>query len=344
MIWLKKNIVAFVELFLDTVLDSIFPYKLLSKTPFKNVVFPKWFYFDYVLNQKIQRLQLVNILRQEGIENSPVFKVWWSRGLRNFGDELMGYLLARVAGADCVFDRKKSFIGIGSTVRFAHDQSVVWGSGVIRTNEIMREKPKCLAVRGPLTRENLLKNEVSCPEVYGDPTMLFPLFYLPEKKGFSAQALIVPHFKHFDFVKQYSGFEYLDIRVYSIDDIENIINCITSAPRVITSSLHVFIFCVAYGVPVTVFKLEGTSIGGDNIKFDDFCYGVGLEPITIHNLNELGEENLGELVQKAKLYTPNWSAIPLLKSLYDFFPSLQLSNFIDQVQKLENTKEEKLYS
>ena len=68
----------------------------------------------------------------------------------------------------------------------------------------------------------------------------------------------------------------------------------------ILHTLHVFIFCVAYDVPVTVFKFTSKGIGGDNIKFDDFCLGVGMEPIAIQEVGVLDEVSLIDLATKSQ--------------------------------------------
>lgn len=330
MIWLKQKIVNWVEIILDAVLDRLVPYKALSKTRLKTLVFPKWLYFDYVLNQKIQRLQLLDLLRERGITDPPVVKLWWSRGLNNFGDELTGYLLACIAGLDCVFDRNKNFISIGSTIRFSREDSIVWGSGILRSNEVINAKPQCLAVRGPITRQKLLDQSVSCPEIYGDPAMLFPLIYTPKVDQASQKPLIIPHFKHSDLIKRHPDCDYLDLHVYSIKNIENVIDRLATASRVLTSSLHGFIFCVAYGVPVTVFSLERQGIGGDNVKFDDFCAGVGLKPITIHSLDDADKMAVKALLDKAENHAPNWAPGPLLESLYKIYPTPSLAKFLKE--------------
>ncbi len=331
----KQKIVVCVENVLDFICDNFLPYRFLSKMGLRHVVIPRSFYFHYVINQKIQRLDLLYRMHEAGVEPAMVAKVWWSRGLCNFGDELMGYIFAYLVGADCKFDRGKALIGVGSTVRFAHDDSCVWGSGMMRRGEVMAQSPRVLAVRGPLTRQNLLDQDIDCPEVYGDPAMLFPLFYSPKKPVTKPRKpLIVPHFKHGDGMPRYEGYDYIDLRINSIGDIENIIDYIACASCVVTSSLHGFIFCVAYQIPVAVFKLEGYPIGGDNVKFDDFCQGVGInDNVKIHVLQNADERALDDLVSKARVYEVNWSALALLQSLYEAFPTPMLSGYIDRVFK-----------
>lgn len=320
-----------IERSVDCILDYGVPYRLLAKTKLRTCRVPAGVPLHYVVNQKIQRLQIIDMLNQMGIARPKRIKAWWSRGLDNFGDELLAYLLARLAGIECVFTHNKAFIAIGSIVRFATDRSIVWGSGIIRADETITGKPKCLAVRGPLTRDKLLSYHVPCPAVYGDPAMLFPLIYTPKRRPADKAALIVPHFKHTDLIPLYPDFDYRPLHLTSLYDIEPIIDDIASARCVVTSSLHAFIFCVAYGVPVAVFKLDSKGIGGDNIKFDDFCAGVGLEPLTIHALEQADQGSLSHLVEAAKLYTPDWSPKPLLQSLMEAYSTDTLQGRLDQL-------------
>jgi pyruvyltransferase len=336
MLQLKRKITIVIEIILDTLLDLIIPYKALSRTSFKNIVIPEWIKFNYVFNQKTRRMQILHLLHKSGVENPKTIKAWWSRGLNNFGDELLDYLLAHIAGIECTFDRKKNIIAIGSIIRFAQDHTSVWGSGIIRKNEVITTRPKCLAVRGHLTRDKMLEFGVPCPEVYGDPAMIFPLFFKPKIDKTQEKTLIVPHFKHTSILKRHQAYEYLDLHVHSIYDIEEIIARIACAPCVATSSLHGFIFCVAYGIPVVVFRLNNKNIGGDNVKFDDFCFGIGLEPITIHTLKEDDENHLDALIDKAKLYRHNWSPIPLLESLTEICQTPTLLNFIKNISSSGN--------
>jgi len=336
---LKMKIKSYIEVFLDILFDTFIPYRVLSNTRLREWSVPANFIYSYVFNQKFQRLQLLHILRENGINDPHQIKAWWSRGLNNFGDELLAYLLARIAAVECIYDRNKSMLAIGSIIRFARDNSFVWGSGIIREDEIMEARPTCLAVRGPLTRKKMLEQDIPCPEVYGDPAMLFPLFFKPQTisgvlkiQGEPRKPLIIPHFKHDTIVPRFLEYDYQSLLVTSIGDIERVVSHISAAPSVVTSSLHGFIFCVAYGIPVSVFKLKKKGIGGDNIKFDDFCYGVGLDPIAIHEVDTIDKEQIEYLLNNARIYAPNWTPVPLLEGLNEICQTETLSAFIKNVK------------
>lgn len=329
----KVRLARFLEWLLDTILDAVVPYRLLARFPLHRARVSRAFYFDYVMNQKLQRVQLLHKLRAAGVIKPRCVKAWWSRGLRNFGDELTGFILAGVAGLDCVFDQGKDFVAVGSVVRHANSNSLVWGSGIIKQSERISSRPTCLAVRGPLTRSHVLSQGLNCPEIYGDPAMLIPLFFRPRITQPECPALVVPHFKHDSLLYKLSGLDYLDIRVANIADIEAVINKICSARTVLTSSLHVFIICVAYHVPVTVFQLEGVSIGGDNVKFSDFCLGVGLEPVPIHTIPRLTEDTARELIERRGVHMAQWSPEPLLRALYGVYPTPYLAGLLRNIDK-----------
>lgn len=339
---IKGRIAKVIEPVLDFFLDTLVPYNLLSRTKLKNITFPKSIPAHYILNQKIQRLQIQAFLRDhKGIQKPRIVKAWWSRGLYNFGDELLPYLIANICGINCIYSAQKELISIGSTIRFAEQHTYVWGSGIIRKNETIKTKPVCLAVRGPITKEHLNQQNIDCPAVFGDPAMLFPLFFNAKTlKNNAERPLIIPHFKHTHLVKHNEKYDYANIQINSIYDIEHLINQIRTAPTVITSSLHVFIFCVAYGIPVSVFTMEQQGIGGDNIKFDDFCDGVNAEHVTIHKIkNKLDTNETKELISQAKIYEHKWSPLPLLKSLQTVYDTPTLQNLIRDISDNDALRE-----
>lgn len=78
----------------------------------------------------------------------------------------------------------------GSNIKGNYQNATIWGSGIIQEptpgvtffQKIARRKLDIRAVRGPLTRNILLKFGHKCPERYGDPAVLMPLIYQPKRE------------------------------------------------------------------------------------------------------------------------------------------------------------------
>ena len=75
----------------------------------------------------------------------------------------------------------ENYLVIGSILSFlTKPESIVWGAGAITNERALPCRPKeVLAVRGPLTRQFLMRQGISCPEIYGDPALLLNRFYPP---------------------------------------------------------------------------------------------------------------------------------------------------------------------
>lgn len=104
--------------------------------------------------------------------------------------------------------RTKHLYSIGS-ILMGYQDMTVWGSGfgydkrksrffkLYKISHRMRHKVDVRAVRGPETRRILLKMGYNCPEVYGDPAILLPLFYVNNIDN-SYDYTLVPHYSKND--------------------------------------------------------------------------------------------------------------------------------------------------
>lgn len=213
---------------------------------------------------------------------------------------------------------KKKYVhlnSIGSNVFSSFQNAVIWGSGSGAKDELCNHKEIILnhspfrkldvrAVRGPLTRDLLIKYGHKCPEVYGDPAILMPLIYQPKLVDEKNDILVIPQFLYeSDFRDKYQGYTILSMNT---NDYKYVIDQIASAKLVITSSLHAIILAEAYGIPAVGFK----SLPKD-FKYRDYYASTGRPNVRL-------EENFESALSATPPPLPNLSA--LQKGIMEAFP------------------------
>lgn len=199
--------------------------------------------------------------------------------------------------------KKEDILCIGSIITWMTTKhSTIWGSGIVYPNNELSAFPKkVLAVRGPLTRDYLLKRGIKCPEIFGDPALLFPRFYQPRvKKRYKLG--IIPHFrdKKNKILKDYKRDEsVLIIDVQNIHPWTKFIDDICSCENIVTSSLHGLIVSDAYGIPNLWVEFDkGES---KRFAFLDYLQSVKRTEVEPYLLDSKSSTN--SLVEKCKLHS-----------------------------------------
>ena len=168
-------------------------------------------------------------------------------------------------------DKTKHLYAIGSILFWGRQDATIWGSGLLNypPEGTYRSKKFHLdirAVRGPVTRDILLKEGFECPEVYGDPAVLMPLIYSPDlaKKN---KYNVIKHKANFQ-----KGDSDHQIPILC-NDFRTVIDQIVSSELIISSSLHGIIVAESYGVPAIMLADNRTDF--NYLKYDDYYYSTG---------------------------------------------------------------------
>jgi pyruvyltransferase len=206
----------------------------------------------------------------------PLF--WFD--IPNWGDALNPYLVRLLSSRNVqhlqgfYHDR---YLAIGSILGSANERSEVWGSGFIKSGERVRGRPKAVyAVRGPLSRDALLKQGIPCPEIYGDPALLLPWFFNPEVDKKYAVGIVCNFVDNgHPWIEHYRGNP--DILIVDVEaNTEEFIRSIKSCETILSGSLHGLIAADSYGIPNLWVKFSDEMIGG-NFKFIDYRLSIGAE-------------------------------------------------------------------
>lgn len=191
---------------------------------------------------------------------------------QNFGDCLSPWLVRKLSGESVAYSdptKQASLVAIGSLIGAPLQLGVVWGAGLAADN---LTPLSVKAVRGPLTRAVLLRQGVSCPEVYGDPAMLLrELCPDPVRPLFKVG--LIPHIADFSAltVPPREGSLVIDVRW----PVEEVILRIRQCKTTVSSSLHGLIVSHAFGIPCAPVRFGDRVIGG-SFKFRDYLLGAGL--------------------------------------------------------------------
>lgn len=212
---------------------------------------------------------------------------WYSTN--NWGDALNPVLVKLLSSKEIVqvygFQKRHHYQVIGSILNDATQQTEVWGTGLMFGDVAVARPKKIYSVRGPLTRDALIRQGFECPEVYGDPALLLPRFFNPEIEK-QYEVGIIPHYvdKGNPWIEQFrkdSNVLILDIE----SGIQDFVRSLKACENIISSSLHGLICADSYGVP-NVRVVFSDKIAGGDFKFFDYAKSVGIENPTVIRIEE----------------------------------------------------------
>lgn len=200
---------------------------------------------------------------------------WWSGSKEgtNFGDDLSRVIVERILGRSLKIGsletNKKLLFSAGSILHFARTNDVIWGSG-FREIPLLENRFAYVdvrAVRGPRTREFLLRMGINCPEIYGDPAILMSSLFPEFKKQEPIyDYIIIPNIGEMRCFMAYTNVVLPTLPWYEI------IKKITQSRLVISSSLHGLIVAESFGIPARLLKMTWVE---PLLKYQDYYESSG---------------------------------------------------------------------
>ena len=261
----------------------------------------------------------------EKVKSNQVNLEWVSNG--NLGDELApviyDWMLEKKGiDKDTRISKTIHLMSVGSMVGSWEFDSVIWGSGIHIFSNINKlvalkniQKLDIRAVRGPITRNALESCGYVCPETYGDPAVLMPLIYMPDKHDEKQKISVVLHYrsniKLDSVIKNNPLIQPLNI---ATTEYMSYIQRMLSSKKVISSSLHGIILAESYGIPA-VFLNTGGYVENAFLKYYDWYYATGRYSVKV-------ARSLEEAINMSPMPLPDLGAMQenLLRSFpYDLW-------------------------
>lgn len=242
---------------------------------------------------------------------APTIYWWCPKESKNFGDEMAHVIIEKLVGHQVqqgYLDHSgKLLLSVGSVLSFAREHDVIWGSG-FRELPPSSMKGKVLdirAVRGPRSRKLLQELKISCPQVYGDPAILFGHLF-PEycHRVKRHDYILIPNLNEIRFFLPYNHLV-LPTRPW-----EEVVEEIAASRLVISSSLHGIIIAESLGVPARLLRM---TWGERLLKYQDYYESTG-------RINFKWATSVQEALEMGGEAPPRVDIRPLLDAFpWDFF-------------------------
>jgi len=186
----------------------------------------------------------------------------------NFGDQITPHILRTFYNAK--FERstldKAELVSTGSLLEMVPENftGTIIGTGFI-TDGPNKTLPnaKVLSARGKLTAERIGRN---IP--LGDPGLIFSKYFSRKAEEYEA---IIPHYVDKHLPAQYPQHRLINV----LNPVETVVDEISRASLVISSSLHGIVLADALGVP-RIYQPH-PSVLGSGYKFADYMSSLGME-------------------------------------------------------------------
>lgn len=215
---------------------------------------------------------------------------WWSHPHPgNFGDWLSPYLIQKYSRKQIQFQplnevsKEPHLIGIGSIGRFIKKSSIVVGTGVSSQEFLLDPHAKYFSLRGPRTAALLKKSGGPTVDSFGDPAILVSRIYPIIRSETNGKVALIRHHSHRSLpIRKPENMDELSVLRSHPAQIEELFLALNQYEAVVTSAMHVYITCQAYGIPVALVTFKGfeDSVHGDGSKYLDYSEGVGVSALT----------------------------------------------------------------
>lgn len=241
----------------------------------------------------------------------------------NLGDTLspviVGWMLERKGlSLSTPVGTTKHLLALGSLLGRGVFDATVWGTGILETSTLSRLKHQkgvrtydIRAVRGPKTREMLLKYGFPCPATYGDPAVLLPRMVSASlRRGPASSGPVGVIFHRTTDLSNMTLPSYCKRISIETADYRGFIEQLTSCSRIVSESLHGVILAEAFGVPARAFFV-GTRVSSCLFKYEDWYASTARPQSTFAH-------SLEEVLDVPSLALPELDS--MAKTLMDAFP------------------------